>query len=127
MPSESARVSSAAEARYRVQTPPSTGRVVRVIALDSASDGDVVALVQQVPAADLVVMVTTAGADAYAAAIIGDACSRARVMTTTLVVHPAAADDEALAKTLAQVRPWSLMVVIVGEDDYLDDILGSFR
>ena len=30
---------------------------------------------------------------------------------------------EALSRTLAQVRPWSLMVVVANEDDYVDDIL----
>jgi hypothetical protein len=49
------------------------------------------------------------------------------VTTTTLVVHAAAATDEALSKTLAQVRPWSLMVVVVSDESYVEDILRSFR
>ena len=48
-------------------------------------------------------------------------------MTHTMIVRASAASDEALAKTLAQVRPWSLMVVVVNDDDYVDDILKSFR
>jgi hypothetical protein len=32
-----------------------------------------------------------------------------------------------LSRTLAHVRPWSLMVVVVNDDDYVDDILKSFR
>ncbi len=35
--SESARMSTAAEARFRIQTPPDTNRAVKVIDLDSAS------------------------------------------------------------------------------------------
>jgi hypothetical protein len=35
--------------------------------------------------------------------------------------------DAALSRTLGQVRPWSLMVVIANEDDYVEDILRSFR
>lgn len=146
MLTESARMSSAAEARFRIQTPLPTTRAVKVIPLDPDSDRVVaglargawngvafftasalVDLVDEVATADLVVMVTTAGADAHAAAIIGEACSVHRVMTTTLVVRAAAATDEALSKTLAQVRPWSLMVVIASDEAYVEDILRSFR
>ena len=127
MLSESARMSSAAEACFRIQATIPTARAVKVISLDSASDREIATLVEEVPTADLVVMVATAGTDAHAAAIIGEACSVQRVMTTTLVVCAASASDEALSKTLAQVRPWSLMVVIANEDDYVEDILRSFR
>ena len=127
MLSESARMSSAAEACFRIQATIPTARTVKVISLDSASDREIATLVGEVPTADLVVMVASAGADAHAAAIIGEACSVQRVMTTTLVVRAASATDEALAKTLAQVRPWSLMVVIASDHDYVEDILRSFR
>src|SRR6266850_3599295 len=127
MLSESARMSSAAEARFRLRTPASVARVVKVISLDSASDREISTLVEEVPAADLVVMVASAGADANAAAIIGEACSRNRVMTTALVIRAASATDEALSRTLAQVRPWSLMVVIPSDEAYVEDILRSFR
>lgn len=127
MLSESARMSSAAEARFRIQATSPTARAVRVISLDSASDDEIAKLVDEVPTADLVVMVASAGADAHAAAIIGEACSRRRVPTATCVVRPASATDEALSKTLAQIRPWSLMVVIASDDHYVEDILRSFR
>jgi hypothetical protein len=48
-------------------------------------------------------------------------------MTHTVIVRASAVSDAALSKTLAQVRPWSLMVVVVNDDDYVDDILRSFR
>ena len=120
-------MSSAAEARFRIQTPNPTSRVVKVISLDTASDHEIATLVEEVPTADLVVMVTSAGGDAPGATIIGEACSLARVMTTTLVVRAASATDDALSKTLAQVRPWSLMVVIASDETYVEDILRSFR
>ena len=47
--------------------------------------------------------------------------------TDMLVVHAASATDEALSKTLAQVRPWSLMVVIASDEAYVEEILRSFR
>jgi len=143
-------MSSAAEARFRIQTPNSTRRAVKVIALDPASDGVVRRLaassfggatffpasdladrsrnlMEEVAEADLVVMVATGGGNAQGASVIGEVCSLRRVMTTTLVVHAASAADEALSKTLAQVRPWSLMVVIASDENYVEDILRSFR
>jgi hypothetical protein len=127
MQSESARMSTAAEARFRIQAPPDTHRVVKVIDLDAATDRDIARLIADVDEADLVLMLVSAGGNADAAATIGRACSARRVMTHTVVVRAAAATDEALSTTLAQVRPWSLMVVIVNDDDYVDDILTSFR
>jgi len=32
-----------------------------------------------------------------------------------------------LSSTLAQVRPWSLMVVIANDHNYVEDLLRSFR
>jgi hypothetical protein len=125
--SESARMSSAAEARFRIQTPPQTNRAVKVVDLDSATASDITRLIAEVDGADLVLMLVSAGGNAAAAATIGERCSARRVMTHTVIVRAASATDSALARTLAQVRPWSLMVVVVNDDDYVDDILKSFR
>ena len=127
MLSESARMSSAAEARFRIQEQPATARVVKVIDLDSATHGEIARLVGEIDGADLVVMIVAAGNDAHAAAIIGEACSARRVMTHTIIVRAAAVSDAALSKTLSQVRPWSLMVVVANQDDYVEDILRSLR
>jgi hypothetical protein len=127
MQSESARMSSAAEASFRIQSPPPTNRAVKVIDLDSATAQDIERLITEVDHADLVLMLVSAGGDGQAAAAIGRACSTKRVMTHTMIVRASAATDAALSKTLAQVRPWSLMVVVVNDDDYVDDILRSFR
>ena len=147
--SESARMSSAAEARFRIPAA-EVARVVSVIALDTACDDIVTALgrrpwngvtffpasavasrsarlLEQMVAGDLVVMLTAAGADASGAEIIGRACSEKRVHTATFVVRSTSVDDAALSKTLAQVRPWSLMVVIAGDDHYVEEMLRSFR
>ena len=104
-----------------------TGRVIRTINLDSASAQDIGRLVGEVSDADLVVMIVGAGNDAHAAAIIGEACSARRVMTHTIIVRAGAVSDAALSRTLSQVRPWSLMVVVANDDGYVDDILKSFR
>jgi hypothetical protein len=169
MLSESARMNSAEEARFRIQEANSLPRNIKVIALDRQSEGVVARLssmpwehasffttaaanpasgqaatvpvtnwfstidgqprdlIEEVNAADLVVMVATAGQQANAAAMIGKACSHRRVMTTTLVVDGISASDETLAKTLAALRPWSLMMVIAGADDYIEDMLTALR
>lgn len=152
MQSESARMSTAAEARFRVRTPATSGRVVHVVALEPkmdaivarlsskagasmrgfssaflASDGATDEHLETLTAADLVVMVAADGGRAGAAAAIGEVCSHKRVMTTALVLHSEQADDAALSKTLVQVRPWALMVVVTSDDAYLEDILGAFR
>ncbi len=169
MQSESARMASAAEARFRIDAPNSKPRAIKIIALDRPSDNVVRRLAQanwnhasfftasafagtpqpagsfsmtgwlsdvagrtkdlmdEVGTADLVVMVATAGENASAAAIIGEACSAKRVNTTGLIVGGANVSDDALAKTLAQLRPWSLMLVIANADDYIEDMLTALR
>ena len=146
MITESARMSSTAETRFRIQVPPPTARAITVIPLDSGSERLVATLAERVwsgvtfrpastavdqmedvVATDLVVMIAAAGADASSAAIVGEACSRQRIPTATCVIRGASASDAALSRTLAQVRPWSLMVVIAGDHDYVEDFLRSFR
>jgi len=164
MLSESARMSSAAEARFRVQAPNSKPRAIKVIALDSASEpvlqrlagaswehttffrvssgnggrvpnpaappgtltdlsGQPANIQTEVNDADLVIMLAAPGGRAEAAAAVGQACSRRRVMTTTLIVGNNTASEEALSRTLVQVRPWSLMLVISRTDDYISDMM----
>jgi len=113
--------------QFRIENSPPSGRVVRTIDLDTAGEHELAQLVSNIADVDLVLMIVSAGNDANAAAIIGEACSARRVMTQTAVVRAAHATEEALSRTLAQVRPWSLMVVVANEDDYVDDILKSFR
>jgi hypothetical protein len=167
MQSESARMSSAAEARFRIDAPNSRQRTVKVIALDHPSErvvkslaqrpwnnatfftasafgstpragesfagwlsdlaGRTKNLIEEVNAADLVVMVAAAGESGQAASIIGEACSVKRVMTTSLVLSGPNISDEALSKTLSHLRPWSLMLVIASAEDYIADMLTALR
>jgi hypothetical protein len=48
-------------------------------------------------------------------------------MTTGLVVGAASSPKSELSKTLAQLRPWSLMVVIATHDEYIDDMMAALR
>ena len=156
MPGESARATSAAEARFRIQAPNSRPRSIKVIGLDPRGgdavhalaagsfpnaafftvggpheliqlDGSPVRLDDVVGAADLVVMVASADGRAQAAAEIGRACSDRRINTTTLIVGAIDASDAALSGTLAQVRPWSLMLVLAADEHYIVDMMTALR
>src|ERR1700733_10154857 len=168
MLSESARMSSGAEARFRINAPNSKPRHVKVIALDRPSEavvkhlaalrwnnasfftasafageppgpgfsmqgwlsdlaGRTKDLIDEVAGADLVVMVATAGENAQAATLIGEACSLKRINTTGLILGGSSATDEMLSKTLSRLRPWSLMLVIASGEDYVEDMLIALR
>lgn len=169
MQSESARMSSAAEAKYRIEAPNSQPRAVKVIALDAPSERVVKQLAQaqwnratfltasafaaaprkgeqfsmdgwlidlagrtknlldEIASADLIVMVATAGENAGAASLIGDACAAKHVMTTALILGTASSTDEALSKMLAQLRPHAMMLVISSADEYVHDMLTALR
>jgi hypothetical protein len=169
MISESARMTTRAEARYRIDAPNSQPRAVKVIALDAASEevikrlarlpwnrasfltasafacmparggpfsmtgwlsdlaGRTKDLIDEVASADLVVMIATAGESAQAGSLIGEACVARAVMTTGLVLGTAAASEEALSKTLGQLRPYSVMLVAGGDEDYIENMLIALR
>src|SRR4051812_26108436 len=196
MDSESARMSSAAEARYRIDYPNSKPRVVKVVALDAASEqvvkrvaertwqratfftsikllgaptraeesapgrgsgvramevplaplasdgggegwsmqawlGDLAgrtkALVEEVASADLVVMVSSAGTSAQAAAVIGEACAVRKVMTMALIIGSEERSNDELSKTLATLRPYASMLVIASGDEYIEEMLSALR
>jgi hypothetical protein len=168
MQSESARMSSGAEARFRIDAPNAASRRVKVIALDPASAAVVASLaglpwtnasfftassfasapperdfsmqvwiadltgrtrdlIDEIDNADLVVMVAAAGRDAQAAALIGEACSLRCVGTTGLILSGPSVANEMLSRTLAQLRPWSLMLVIAEGEDYVADMLRALR
>ena len=89
--------------------------------------GETRSLVDEIGAADQVVMVATAGENAEAASIIGEAASLKRVMTTGLIICGPQSSDEALSQTLARLRPWALMLVIASAEDYIADMLVALR
>jgi hypothetical protein len=167
MQSESARAASATEARFRINDANSRARAIKVIALDSASEGVVQRLarsdwtnaaflttltdepprggpfsmsgwladlaghaknlVDEIDGADLVVMIATAGNNAPAASIIGEACSLKRITTTALILAPSSVSDAALSRSLAHLRPWALMLVVASAEEYIADMLTALR
>jgi hypothetical protein len=168
METESARMSSAREARFRISDANSQPRAVKVIALDAPSEqvvkqlaqrqwnrasffvasafastpsagrfsvpgwlsdlaGRTKDLVNEIDSADLVVMIATAGQSAAAAAIIGETCHLKHVMTTALIIGSEHHSDDELSKTLAQLRPHALMLVIASAEEYVEDMLRALR
>ena len=162
-------MSSAAEARFRIDAPNSRPRVVKVIALDTPSEavvkrvadaclaardllhvarsigrraaatgwtmqawltdlaGRTKALIDEVASADLVVMVASAGDEPAGGRRSSARPAVRKVMTTSLIIGSEHASDEVLSKTLAQLRPYSSMLVIADADDYIDDMLAALR
>jgi hypothetical protein len=174
MSSESARMTTAEEARFRIDYPNSKPRAVKVIALDAPSErvvkrlaertwqratfftapkffaptvdgaprggagwtmqawlsdlaGRNKDLIDEVNSADLVVMVSSAGTNAEAAAVIAEACGVRKVMTTALIIDSETKSDEELSKTLATLRPHASMLVIANNDDYIEEMLAALR
>jgi hypothetical protein len=85
------------------------------------------ALVDEVATADLVVMVSSAGTCAQAAAVIGEACAVRKVMTMALIIGSEERSDEELSKTLATLRPHASMLVIANGDEYIEEMLAALR
>ena len=128
MQSESARMSSAAEARFRIDYPNSEPRVVKVVALDEVSER----VVKRVAAPKRSgrtsnVSVSSAGTGAQAAAVIGEACAARKVMTMALVIGTEQRSDEELSRTLAALRPYASMLVIASGDEYIEEMLAALR
>ena len=143
-------MSSAAEARFRLDAPNSKPRAVKVIALDARSEPVVDDLAQRrwngaafftatdlvsnparlretLDAADVVVMVATAGGHPRDVALIGEGCSRRRVTTTGLILCDEETSEEALSETLGLLRPWMLMLVVASSRNYIEDMLLALR
>lgn len=165
MESESARMASAAEAKFRIDAPNSKPRAIKIIALDPPSEqvvkqlaqsrwngatfftasafagkprrtgpfsmdgwlsdlaGRTKNLIDEINTADHVLMVATAGENAEAAAIIGEACHVKHVMTAAVVLGSASKSEQTVSKTLAQLRPHVMMLVIPSADEYVADML----
>jgi hypothetical protein len=90
-------------------------------------EGERTSIADEVTRADQVIMVAGPGGRASAVTAIGRECSRQRVTTTGLIVGAAEASDADISRTLAQLRPWSLMVVIANTDDYISDMMVALR
>ena len=150
MVTESARVTTAAESRFRIDKPNSRPRIVHVVALDEPSAEVVASLArgewnrasfftfaeiaadaarfhEAIEPADLVVMVASAGENVPDISVIGEACSRRRITTTGLILADQDTPAAVLSASLSTLRPWMLMLVIASNVDYIEDMLRALR
>lgn len=85
------------------------------------------ALLDDAGYSDLLVMVAHAGCDAGAVALLGEACRLRGVAVTALVIAPDGDGDDAVAHTLAQLRPFAGMIVVAKDTDHIEDMLRALR
>ena len=148
--SESARATTAQEAAFRVPYANSTPRRARLVALDQASEGlvrhlarggagrsalslwserdaaEARALVDSLAPTDLVVLVSTGGADSPAAQLIAEACRLRRVPVLVFVLDTPARAGE-LPQILGHLRPYASMLVRAADAAYVADMLTALR
>ena len=85
-------------------------------------------LVDELNGADLIAMVATAGENLQeVASVIGEACRTKHVTTIAFVLGSAATPQEALSRTLTQLRPWTLMLVIAASEAAIAEALAALR
>jgi hypothetical protein len=169
--SESARVTTAHEASFRVPYPNSKPRAIKVIALDPVSAaivdevsrlpwhgasfftslsftgatapggahgaslqawlkdlaGRTMDLVSEIASSDFIVVVSTAGEDAQAAAVIAEVCALHHKTLVALVVPKPETTEEDVSTSLRFLRPYAKMLVIANERDYIEAMLTALR
>ena len=85
-------------------------------------------LLDELRTADLVAMVATVGGNVEeVASVIGEACKANHVTTIAFVLGSASAPQEALSRTLRQLRPWTLMLVIAASEEAIAETLAALR
>lgn len=144
---------TAKEAAFRIDYPLAAARNTRVVALDAAAesivrtaaaeewgqarlysttdpghelvtmDGDVLQLAGELEDSNTVVMVSTNGQNAEAAATIGAACKVRGIMTAGLVVTPGRLTSDALFA----LRPYARILLVPAEPDDLFALLTAIR
>jgi len=153
--SESARATSAAEARFRLQAPNARPRRLAVIPMDeqaralavglaaqgfahtsfvALSEGEewlahlagrTRAVLEAIEAAQTVVLLATAGAEAALASTLAEA-ARGRTLIG-LILDSEGAAPEALERSLAALRPHAAMLVLAEGRDYVAAMLEALR
>ena len=85
--------------------------------------GDTALLSEELEGADTVVMIASAGANAEAASIIGDAAAARGIMSAGLVLP----DDAPVNKVVAALRPNAMVLVVLRNVADVPEILSALR
>ena len=144
---ESARATSAAQSRFRIQAPNATPREILVVALDrkAAQLGALLSGESWRSATfinfqgfgacddpgsamswhsfDLVVMVGSVGEDLAMAKAIGSKALACGIKISSLLLRDAGTSEEEVSAALLNLRPWSRTLAVVGSADYLPGAL----
>ena len=95
-------------------------------ALDQWCDlvaGHAESLVGEIAAADLVIMVTTAGDPTTGASAIGEACAARAVKTSGIVIQTTTTSSELLSRSLLELRPWTRTLSVLSETDMIVEMI----
>src|SRR5262249_17616986 len=85
-------------------------------------------LMDELNTADLVAMVATAGENLQkVVSVIGEACKAKNLTTIPFVLASASTPQDALSRTLTQLRPWTLMLVIAASEEAIIETLVALR
>jgi hypothetical protein len=90
-------------------------------------DGGMVSLISEVGDADIVVMVIEAGAAADAAEVIGNACYEQGKIATGVMLNSTDVSPETLSKALIAFRPFTTMLVVSRDEEYVVEMLDALR
>ena len=151
--SSCARAATAEEAAFRIDYPLAAARNTRVVALDATAEeivrrasrlqwaqatfysaaapghglitmsGQTVPLAGELEDSNILVLVSSTGENAEAAATIGAACKVRGIMTAGLVVTPGQVTSEALFA----LRPHTRILLVPAEEDDLFELLRATR
>lgn len=105
--------------------PGATGEGMKAWLKDLA--GRTMDLVAEVAESDFVVVITAAGEDARAAAIIADACKMHSKTLIGLVIPKADASEADVSASLDHLRPHTRMLVVASGRDYIEVMLTALR
>jgi hypothetical protein len=114
----------------RYVAPRPVSDMLQMLNLDATLEdvnGNQVGLVEEITDADVIVMVTSAGAQAEAAEIIGVAAFVRNKTTTGLVLNSGDAETGDLMRTLRAMRPFAAMLVVSTDDDHIAEMLTALR
>jgi hypothetical protein len=95
--------------------------------LRHAGTGRTALLSEELDGADTVVMVASAGANAEAASIIGDAAAARGIMSAGLVLPGNAPGEAPSDGVVAALRPNAMVLVVLREPDDLPEVLSALR
>jgi hypothetical protein len=89
--------------------------------------GETTSLIEEIDNADLVVMLASAGSNAEAALLIGEACHMRKVTAIGLMLQDAETTDAMIERTLKTMRPFVTMLVTADDAEYIEEMLNALR